>query len=178
MISMLLVMCILLSACLKKPEKEILKENQFYLLAGDGKKLSVELPIEFVVKEEEKEVSVLKSYYNGCMLDLFELYYFKESEDYGISELQQQLDTYIDEYHELISVAKGKMISETEPKECTAGAMQGALAEVTYSMEDNICYCAEFYLYEGEYVLHGTLRLSGENAGNITIEELIKKLGI
>ena len=175
---MLFVMCILLSACSKKQEKEILKENQFYLLAGDGEKLSVELPIEFVVKEEEKEVSVLKSYYNGCMLDLFELYYFKESEDYGINELQQQLDTYIDEYHELVSVAEGKIISETESSECTVGAMQGAFAEVTYLMEDNISYCAEFYLYEGKYVLHGTLRLSGENVGNITIEELIKKLGI
>jgi len=169
----------LLTACHKKTEPvQLLEENQFYLSAADGKKILIELPEEFFVQEEEKEVGVLKSYYNGYEMDLCELYYFKDTDEYGIPDIEEKMDTYVSEYQRLAEAAKGRVIEATEPVECRIGEFQGKYADVTYSLHNEKSYCAEFYLEQNGYILHGNLRLSKEHVGAITVEELIKKLGI
>lgn len=175
----ILYMCMLFmfTGCTKDEKRErTLSENQYYLVAADGEKLLVTLPEEFSSKEQEKEVSVLKAYFQQNATKLLTLYYFKESEEYSADDILKKLKHFSKEYEQLVFFNDGEIVSKTEKKELEAGSMKGYYSEVTYVLDGNESFCAEFYLKKDEYVLNVTLRLDGEDAKHIRIDEIAKDL--
>lgn len=168
-------MCMLfiLTGCTKEENSENkLLQNQYYLLAGDGEKLLVTLPEEFLCKEQNKEAGVIKAYYQGNATKLLSLYYFKETKEYSSEHIERKLEHFSKEYEDLVSLNNGKIVCQTTKQELNAGNMKGYFSDVLYELDNNESYCAEFYLKSNGYVLNGTLRLEGKDAKDIQINKL------
>lgn len=173
----LICMLLLLLGCKKDvKEEEILQDNQYYLVAADAKKLLVTLPESFFSDEEEKEVSVLKAFYQKSSTKPLNLYYFKESDDYSVEDIETKMRGFTKEYKDLVSSNEGEILSETDKTRIHAGSMEGYYVDVSYSLGSSESYCAEFYLQNDGYVMHGTIRLDGDDTENVQITELIQSL--
>lgn len=170
-------MLLFLLGCKKEVKKEeILQDNQYYLVAADTKKLLVSLPENFFSNEEEKEVSVLKAYYQKSSTKPLNLYYFKESDDYSVKDIEAEMKGFSKEYKDLVSSNQGEILSETDMTQIQAGSMKGYYVDVKYSLGNSESYCAEFYLQNDGYVMHGTIRLDGEDTEQVKIKEFVQNL--
>lgn len=175
----LIVICMLLMllGCKKEEKKEeILQDNQYYLVAADAKKLRITLPENYYYNGEEKEVSVLKAYYQKSSTKPLNLYYFKESDDYSVDDIEIEMKGFSKKYEDLVSSNEGEILSETDKTAIQAGSMKGYYVDVSYSLDKSESYCAEFYLENDGYVMHGTIRLDGDDTDNVQITELIQNL--
>lgn len=170
-------MLFVLMGCKKVEKKEeILQDNQYYLVAADAKKLLVTLPANFYYSGEEKEVSVLKAYYQKSSTKPLNLYYFKESDDYSVDDIEVEMKEFSKKYEDLVSSNEGEILSETDKTAIHAGSMEGYYVDVSYSLGNSESYCAEFYLQNDGYVMHGTIRLDRDDTVNVRITELIQGL--
>lgn len=167
----------MLLGCQKEEKKEeILQDNQYYLVAADAKKLRITLPENYYYNGEEKEVSVLKAYYQKSSTKPLNLYYFKESDDYSVDDIEIEMKGFSKKYEDLVSSNEGEILSETDKTAIQAGSMKGYYVDVSYSLDKSESYCAEFYLENDGYVMHGTIRLDGDDTDNVQITELIQNL--
>lgn len=175
----ILLICILLMlvGCTKDDNKEkILKENQYYLVAADGERLLVNIPKNFYCDEKEKKVSMLKAFYRKSSTKPLQIYFFKESDDYSVKDIETEMEEYRGEYEELVSLNQGKIESLTESTDITIGSWKGKYVEVTYSLDDNVSYCGEFYLKKENYVMHGTVRLDGDDTAQADLKTIMEEL--
>lgn len=168
---------LLMTGCTKKENtEENLAQNQYYLVAADKQKIRITLPEDFEAGEQDTEESVLKSYYRANSTELLSLHFFEETDAYSASSIEDSFTDYVEQYEDLVSANAGEITDKTDMSDLSADGMDGKYVEVTYELGEEESYCAEFYLKEDSYVLHGTLRLAGEDKDVYTIEELAKML--
>lgn len=166
-----------LTGCGKKTEYiPALKENQYRLTALDGNEIVVTVPEDFTIENQEDKTSVLKAFYRKSATKPLELYYFKESDQYSVKDIEKEMEKLPVQYEELVALNDGRVLSKTEEKNLQAGKLTGKYTEVKYQLDDTESYNAEFYLQEGDYVIQGSLRLDGEDSDKVQIEELAECL--
>lgn len=184
-IVLMFLVLVMVTGCGKRTEstapsnsekKEALQENQYNLVAVDGQKQLITLPEDFTVKNAEENTNVLKAFYRGSLTKPLNLYYFKESDKYSVTDIEQEMDQFLEEYKDLVSLNQGKILSKTKVTSLQAGELTGKYTEVKYSLDDAVSFNAEFYLQNGDYVLHGTLRLDGDDSEKLKLEEFVQTL--
>ena len=153
---------ILITGCSSKTKdtKADLLDNQYQLTATDGSKLLIALPEDYVAENDEKEQSALKAYYCSNKTEPLTLHYFKETKEYTVKDIQSELDSFESQYQILVDSNDGTIDSSTGLTKLTVGDQTGQYIALTYTLDKHTSYCAEFYLQQEDYVLHGTQRLN------------------
>lgn len=177
LITLCFAVILLMTGCTKEENTEDkLAKNQYYLVAADKQKILITLPDNFETEEQDTEVSVLKSYYRANVTELLSLHFFEETDEYSVRDIEDSFADYMKQYEELVSSNNGEIIDKTEVSDLSADGMDGKYVEVTYKLGEEESYCGEFYLKEDSHVLHGTMRLAGEDKDAYAIDELAKML--
>ncbi len=174
---LLICMFFLLTGCTKEEKKDtVLQENAYNLSAADGKSIILTLPREYVFEQKKEKESVLKAYYQNSSTKPLNIYYFKESDGYSVKDIERKMYGFIEEYRELVQTNHGKILDTVDLSKIKSGYMTGKYVEVMYTLHGNISYCGEFYLQSDGYVMHGTVRLDGDDKEHLQIAELVEKL--